>query len=110
MTGTVLGGALITAVLFAASVYLLLSRRLISVLMGLAVLTHATNLLLLVMSGDVRQKYEPIVKTLDTAYVDPLPQALILTAIVIGFGVTAFMLVYLYRLYKTQDTLEIPYE
>ena len=108
MIGSTLGLGLITALLFSVSTYLLLSRKLINTLMGIAVLTHATNVLILAMSGAPEDKQAPVITDAVVAYVDPLPQALILTAIVIGFGVSAFFTVYVYRLYKTESSLIVP--
>ena len=87
----------VMAVLYAAGVYVLLERSLTRVLIGLLLIGNATNLLILIMSG--RAGNAPIVEDgVDPAtFADPLPQALILTAIVINFGVTAFLLALLYR-------------
>ncbi|MEZ4866666.1 MAG: NADH-quinone oxidoreductase subunit K [Caldilineaceae bacterium] len=96
MTGVVL--ALVVGVLFATGAYMLLERSPIRLILGLALLSHGVNLLLF-SSGGFKRGIPPIV--LDkasfvgdiSAFVDPLPQALILTAIVISFGVTAFIVV-----------------
>jgi multicomponent Na+:H+ antiporter subunit C len=76
-------------VLFAVGVYLVLQRNLTRVLVGLGVLAHAVNVML-ITSGEAGTP--PIVAEGAGPYADPLPQALILTAIVITFGVTAFLL------------------
>jgi multicomponent Na+:H+ antiporter subunit C len=83
--------------LYACGIYLLLERSLTRVLLGLMLLTNATNLLILTTGG-----YAGLAPffSKDTAagdYNDPLPQALILTSIVISFAVTAFMLGMIYR-------------
>jgi multicomponent Na+:H+ antiporter subunit C len=84
------------AVLFGTGTYLLLQRTPIRLVLGLALLSHGVNLLLL-SSGGFRRGLPPIIADKSSftgdisAFVDPLPQALILTAIVISFGVTAFM-------------------
>lgn len=83
--------------LFAVGTYLLLQRTLTRVVIGLALMGHGANLLLLVAGG--RAGAAPFV-TDDgppAAAADPLPQALALTAIVITFGVTAFLLALAYR-------------
>ncbi len=98
-------GALVTV-----ASYLIMQRRLIQVVLGMAVLSHATNLML-VASGWVRDGKAPIVPKkggpVDPfVYVDPLPQAMVLTAIVISFAVMAFLLVlalYTYRRFGTDD-------
>jgi len=88
---------LIMGVLYAIGIYLLLERSLTRVLLGLMLLANATNLLLLATGGydglaPIFAKDIPA-----TAYNDPLPQAFILTSIVISFAVTAFMLSLIYR-------------
>lgn len=98
--------AFIAAVLFACGTYLILHRDFIKILFGFSILTHATNVFVLVISGEPSDKSSPIVSGLAENYVDPLPQALILTAIVIGFGVTAYLVVLLYRLYADNDSTD----
>lgn len=88
--------ALVIGVLFASGTYLILQRTLTRVIIGLAVLGHGANLLLLLAGG---APGEPAI--IDGVTVgrmsDPLPQALALTAIVITFGTTAFLLALSYR-------------
>ncbi|HXH08214.1 MAG TPA: NADH-quinone oxidoreductase subunit K [Alphaproteobacteria bacterium] len=73
------------------------------VIFGLAILTNATNLLIFTVAGPVRAR-PPIVavdaEQLTPPFADPVPQAFILTAIVIGFGVLAFTLVLPYRAFQ----------
>jgi multicomponent K+:H+ antiporter subunit C len=76
-------------VLVAAGLYLMLRGRTFPVVLGLAVLSYAVNLFLFGM-GRIEIGKPPIIQEGVNAYVDPLPQALVLTAIVIGFGMTAF--------------------
>lgn len=88
---------LVMGVLFAVGIYLLLERSLTRVLLGLMLLANATNLLLLASGGyaglaPIFNKNIPA-----TEYNDPLPQAFILTSIVISFAVSAFMLGLIYR-------------
>ena len=83
------------AVLFSIGTYLVLQRALSRVILGLAVLSHGANTLLMA-SG--RRGVPPIVGTAGPGRVsDPLPQALALTAIVISFGVTMFLLALVHR-------------
>lgn len=92
--------AVLVGVLFAAGVYLLLQRALTRVLLGLALITHAANLLLLVAGG--RAGAPPFVGPdgeVPDGVADPLPQAMALTAIVISFGVSALLLALAYRSY-----------
>lgn len=76
-------------ILVAAGIYLMLRARTFPVVLGLAMLGYAVNLYLFGM-GRLGIGMPPIIKEGATGYVDPLPQALVLTAIVIGFGMTAF--------------------
>ena len=89
--------------LFMAAVYLILSRSLLRIIIGTGLLSHGTHLLLLTMGG-LGGGSAPVLADGVTDYADPLPQALILTAIVISFGVTAFSLVLAYRTYKVVGT------
>lgn len=78
--------------LTACGIYLLLQARTFTVVVGLALLSYAVNLFLLAM-GRLALHRPPILEPGRTAYVDPVPQALVLTAIVIGFAMTAFAIV-----------------
>jgi len=83
--------ALLIGLLTATGVYLLLGRGLVRVIIGFVLLGHAVNVLLLASGGIWRR--EPPVGTNDQAVTaDPLPQAFALTAIVITFGVTVYLL------------------
>ncbi len=85
------------AVFFAAGIYLLLERSLTRVLLGLILLGNGANILLLAMSGGGGKSPLYVAGTPPEDYTDSLPQALILTAIVITFAVTAFLLGIIYR-------------
>jgi multicomponent K+:H+ antiporter subunit C len=78
--------------LVACGVYLLLRARTYPVILGLMLLSYATNLFLFSM-GRLVVTASPIIESEVEAYADPLPQALVLTAIVIGFGMAAFVIV-----------------
>lgn len=78
--------------LTAASVYLILQARSFPVVVGLTFLSYATNLFLFAM-GRLEIDKPPIIQPGVSAYADPLPQALVLTAIVISFGMTALIVV-----------------
>ena len=101
--------ALLAGLLTAAGVYLLLQRSLLRMLFGVILLSNAVNLILFV-AGRTMRAAPPIVPDGLTApaeaMANPLPQALILTAIVIGFGLVAFALVLLSRTAATFDTLD----
>ncbi|GAA6824817.1 Na+/H+ antiporter Mnh1 subunit C [Staphylococcus sp. 18_1_E_LY] len=89
--------------LTAMSVYLILSKSLIRIILGTTLQTHTANLFLITMGG-LKQGDVPIYEKGISQYVDPIPQALILTAIVISFSVTAFFLVLAFRSYKELGT------
>jgi multicomponent Na+:H+ antiporter subunit C len=83
------------ATLFGIGTYLLLQRKLSRIIIGLALLTHGANILL-VTAG--RRGEPPLIGTGDRRdFADPMPQALALTAIVITFGVTTLLLALAYR-------------
>jgi multicomponent Na+:H+ antiporter subunit C len=88
--------ALVVGVLFGGGTYLVLQRTLTRVVLGLALWGHAVNVLLLVAGG---RAGTPAFIGLDPGdgFADPLPQAMALTAIVITFGITAFLLALAYR-------------
>lgn len=90
----------VAGLLFATGIYLLLERSLTRVLLGLMLLTNGANVLLLAAGGAAG--LAPLISpgTDPHAYNDPLPQALILTSIVISFAVTAFMLALIYRTWQ----------
>jgi|SRR5690625_2957920 len=94
---------ILAGVLITIATYLILSKNLIKVILGTSVLTHAGHLLLMAMGG-FQGTSVPIIGEATTAYVDALPQALILTSIVISFGVTSFFLVLVYRTYEVFGT------
>ncbi|WCJ57843.1 NADH-quinone oxidoreductase subunit K [Fontisphaera persica] len=96
--------AILVGVLFACGTYLILQRSFVQILFGFVILSNAANLLVLSMAGLPDGKTPPIVGEPAAPMVDPLPQALILTAIVIGFGVIAYLVLLLYRLFLDQRT------
>ena len=95
--------ALVVGVLVSCGVYLLLQRTLTRIVIGLAMISHGVNLLLLLAGG--RAGDAPLAGAEDAA--DPLPQALALTAIVISFGVSAFLLVLAYRSWQLRRDDEV---
>lgn len=101
--------AVLVGVLVACGTYLLLQRALTRVLIGLALLTHAGNLLLLLAGG--RAGAPPLVRqdgSLPAGVADPLPQALALTAIVIAFAVSSLLLALAYRSYVVNRDDDVP--
>ncbi len=84
--------ALSVAVLVGAAIYLLLRARTYPVVLGITLLSYAVNLFLFA-SGRLTRDRAPLTNLELDRYPDPLPQALVLTAIVIGFGMTALLVV-----------------
>lgn len=97
---------LLVGVLTSVAIYLLLSKNLIRVILGTALLSHGVHLLILTMGG-LKKGSVPLLGEEAPTYVDALPQALILTAIVISFAVTAFILVLAYRAYQELGTVNL---
>lgn len=95
--------SVLIGLLFASAVYLMLSKSLLRIIIGTGLLSHGAHLMLLTMAG-LKRGTVPLLGEQAKAYVDPIPQALILTAIVISFGVTAFFLVLAYRTYQELGT------
>ncbi len=92
----------LVGVLFAAGVYLLLARSIVRSLIGLLLLGNGANILFLVASGPPGRA--PIVGSTDVSDMsDPLPQAMVLTAIVITLGMTAFILALAHRSWQLSD-------
>ena len=77
-------------ILTACGVFLILRARTFSLVLGLTLLSYAVNLFLFA-SGRLKMDAPPLIRD-GATYTDPLPQALVLTAIVIGFGMTAYLL------------------
>ncbi len=82
--------AIAIGILAACGVFLILRARIFPVVLGLTLLSYAVNLFLFA-SGRLKLDAPPLIRA-GAAYTDPLPQALVLTAIVIGFGMTAYLL------------------
>lgn len=94
------------ALLFATGTWLLMQRRLSRIIIGVGLLGHGANLLLLLSAGGRGEP--PLVGQSDAAAMaDPLPQALALTAIVITFGITAFLLALGYRSWRITNDDEV---
>jgi multisubunit Na+/H+ antiporter MnhC subunit len=102
--------AVLVGVLFGVATYLVLQGSFVRILFGFVLLSNAVNLFVLAMSGSPTGKRSPIVVGGEQPMVDPLPQALVLTAIVIGFGVTVYLIMLLYRIFldgKTSDVRKL---
>jgi multicomponent Na+:H+ antiporter subunit C len=99
--------ALLTGIFLTIAIYLLMSKFIIRMLLGVAILGNAVNLLIFT-SGRIMREVPPVIGPgLDVPagpVANPLPQALILTAIVISFSFFAFLLVLSWRAYSTLST------
>lgn len=99
--------AFTAASLFAIGTWLLLQRRLTRLIIGIGLIGHGTNLLLVTSGGD--GGIPPLIDRGDPAdFADPLPQALALTSIVITFGVSAYLLAIAYRSWQLQRDDIVP--
>ncbi len=105
--------SILVGIFFSVAIYLMLSRHSIRVLLGIAILGNAVNLLLFT-AGRLTREVPPIIPagmdTLPAGAANPLPQALILTAIVISFSFFCFLLVLTWRAFQelqTDDTDEM---
>ena len=105
--------AILIGMFFPVAVYLLMSRQLVRVLLGIAILGNAVNLLIFT-SGRLLREVPPVIpealQVPEGTIANPLPQALILTAIVISFSFFAFLLVLSFRAYQelgTDNTVEM---
>lgn len=97
-------------VLFTAGLYMVLRRSLVKILVGLLLLGYAVNLLLFSSVGLIPGQPPILPRNPDQPVADPVPQALILTAIVISFGLTAFavgLVRQVYQVLGTDDTNEL---
>jgi multicomponent Na+:H+ antiporter subunit C len=95
--------AIVAGLLFAAGIYLMLRRSIVKLALGLSLLANAANLVIFVSAGLTRGE-PPLVpdgaSVPPTGAADPLPQAMVLTAIVIGFSVLAFTVTLMHRVYQ----------
>jgi multicomponent Na+:H+ antiporter subunit C len=102
--------AIVTGSIFSMGVYMLLRRNIAKLIIGFILLSHAANLTVF-LSGDLVVGGSPIIpeeaKVISEPVSDPLPQALILTAIVISFGLLAFSIILISRVYKTLHTEDL---
>lgn len=102
--------AIVIGVLYGGGLFLMMRRNFVQLILGLGMLSHGANLLIFT-AGGLRRGGAPILAEGEKAFkaipADPLPQALILTAIVIGFAVTAFALVLFLRTYEVVGTDDV---
>ena len=101
--------AVVAGVLYATGLYLMLRRRLAQLMVGLSLLASGSNILIFTAAGLTRGR-PPLIPegaSIVLPVADPVPQSLILTAIVIGFGVLAFSLVLAHRVNRSAATDDI---
>lgn len=98
--------AILVGVLYTAGVYMLLRRSILKFIIGIIFLSNATNLLVFLSAGLVAGKPAFIDHsgTASSGLSDPLPQALVLTAVVIGLGIVVYLLAVKYRLFSETQT------
>jgi multicomponent Na+:H+ antiporter subunit C len=99
--------AIVAAALFGCGLYMVLSRHFVRVLLGLSLLTTAVNLVIF-QAGRIRSAQPPLIpEGADrlTGSADPLPQALVLTAIVIGFALTVVLASLALRAFRAHGSL-----
>jgi multicomponent Na+:H+ antiporter subunit C len=94
---------ILSGVLFATAIYNLLQKQLLRIIIGTVLLSHGAHLMILTM-GKLKTGLPPVLTEGVTDYTDPLPQALILTSIVISFGITGLLLVLAYRTTQENNT------
>ena len=99
--------AVVAGSLYAGGLYMMMRRSMVKLIIGLALLSHGANILIFLMGGLIRGR--PALIAPDAAAAaqnisDPVPQALILTAIVIGFAVQAFAVVLIRRVHQVVKT------
>jgi len=99
--------AIITGILYAAGIYMMLRRSLVKLILGIILLGNGVNLLIFLL-GRITKGKPPIIpeeaSVFQDIYADPVPQALILTALVISFGLQAFAIILVKRTYKVLGT------
>jgi multicomponent Na+:H+ antiporter subunit C len=101
--------AIVAGVLYATGLYLMLRRRLAQLIIGLGLLSNGSNVLIFSAAGVTRGKAPLVDEAHVTAasFADPVPQSLILTAIVIGFGVLAFSLILAQRVHESAGSDDV---
>jgi len=100
--------AIVAGVLYASGLYLMLRRRLAQLIIGLSLVSNGSNILILSAAGVTRSSPPLITNGVPLeSFADPVPQSLILTAIVIGFGVLAFSLVLAHRVQQSAGSDDI---
>ncbi|MFN3952136.1 MAG: Na+/H+ antiporter subunit C [Thermaurantimonas sp.] len=99
--------AIVTGLLYGAGLFMMLRRSMVKLIIGLILIGNGANILIFLL-GRIAKGKPPIIppdaKVLSDIYADPVPQALILTAIVISFGLQAFAIVLFKKVYQAIHT------
>lgn len=99
--------AILIGLLYGSGLYMMLRRSLVKLIIGLILIGNGANMLIFLL-GRITKGMPPIIpgesSVFEQAYADPVPQALILTAIVISFGLQSFAIVLIKRAYKVVKT------
>ncbi|UOQ86091.1 Na(+)/H(+) antiporter subunit C [Gracilibacillus salinarum] len=95
--------SILAGILFTTGIYNMLQKQMLRIIIGTALVSHGAHLFILTM-GELKRGKPPVLSDEIANYSDPLPQALILTSIVISFGVTSLLLVLAYRASKENGT------
>lgn len=102
--------AVVCGAIFGAGIFMILRRSMVKLILGLGLIGHAINLIIFA-SGDVSRGGPPVISSgsevLSGSFANPLPQALVLTAIVIGLASTAFAIVLVKRVYAIIGTDDV---
>lgn len=98
--------SILTGILYTVGVYLILRRSILKFIIGIIFISNATNLLVFISAGIVAGSPVFVNENTkgDSIITDPLPQALVLTAIVIGFGLVVFTLALKYKFFSVTGT------
>lgn len=102
--------SILTGLLYGAGLYLMLHKGMVKMIIGIMLLGYASNLFLFIVARLVRgipALIPPSMTHISGDYADPVPQALVLTAIVIGFGIQAFAIVLLRQVYRVTGTADM---
>jgi multicomponent Na+:H+ antiporter subunit C len=104
--------AIVIGVLYGTALFMMMRRSIVKILIGLAVLGQAGNLLVFTAGGLRKERgHTPLIAPDETSlmqpFQDPIPQALVLTAVVIGFGVMAFALTVFKQTYRATGTDDV---
>lgn len=94
---------ILAGILFATGIYNILQKQMLRIILGTGLISHGAHLFILTM-GKLKRGQPPILTEGVSRYTDPLPQALILTSIVISFGITSLILVLSFRTAKENQT------